>query len=280
MITLNNVELVYEGSVGEKEAALSQVNYEVTEGSRVALLGSSGSGKSSLLNIMSNLVEPTKGILLWRGAPLDTKDQIRDFRHNVSYLFQFSDNQFLESRVFDEVAYTLRSLDCDENEVTRRVTSVLNKVGLPCKLFGERNIFTLSGGERRLVALASCLVLEPRLLLLDEPTQGLDGAATERFWSIVTELEGVATVVASHDQGRVLSWCNEVLLLENHTIRMQGTPEEFRSLLLKGEVVPSAYEHESYFEYKVGQQEGRWSLEPIWANPEATALWFLNSLDS
>jgi cobalt/nickel transport system ATP-binding protein len=211
--------------------ALDHVSLTVNPGETLAILGSNGSGKSSLLKILDGLYYPTSGLIRAFGQAL-TEQALRDddfnfkFRSRVGFVFQDSDAQLFMPSVWEEVAFGPLQLGIAQDEVIRRVDRAL--AALKIEKLRERAPHQLSGGEKKRVALASVLSLSPAVWLLDEPTAGLDPRSVS--WLIDFIRSQKTVVLATHDLEFVAAVANRVVVLdENHQVAATGTPDEILS---------------------------------------------------
>ncbi len=222
-------------------AALSGIDLTVESGQHVAVVGANGSGKSTLLKMLDGLVFPTEGELLAFGAPL-TEDALedasfrRDFRSRVGFVFQDADVQLFCASVLDELAFGPLQLGLPEEEVRRRVHDVAGHLRIEKLL--DRAPYSLSGGEKKRVAIASVIAMEPHVLLLDEPTNALDPRSQVWLLDVLEDWrqEGRTVVMATHDLSAAAESADRLVVLsEDHTLVADGTPDEVlvqRELLL------------------------------------------------
>ncbi len=201
-IRVENLTHIYAPGTPAARQALRGVNLEIGSGERVGIVGPTGSGKSTLVQHIAGLLVPTAGRVLLDGVPAHARTpEARARRRQIGLAFQFPEEQMFELTVFREVAFGPRHLGLDEAEVALRVRWALETVGLDPEAFGERIPLALSGGEMRRVALAGILALRPRVLILDEPTAGLDPRGREdilvrlRAWQ---EETGATLILVSH----------------------------------------------------------------------------------
>lgn len=181
---------------------LHHLNLSLTEG-KIGLIGPNGSGKTTLLHVMVGLIKPDEGEIFFQGEKVEDKQDIRALRKNIGFLFQSSDDQLFSPTVIEDVAFGPLNLGASQEEAMEKAKSTLQKLGL--EGFEERITHRLSGGEKKLVALATILSMDPKLLLLDEPTNNLDPATRSRLIEILQELD-LLQVVISHD----LSFLDEI----------------------------------------------------------------------
>lgn len=208
--------------------ALAGIDLEVRGGESVALLGANGCGKSTLLKLLNGLVFPTSGTLRAYGEPLseerlETDAYRRFFRSRVGFVFQNPDVQLFSPTVFDELAFGPLQLDLPEEETAARVEELLQLLGL--RGVRDRSPHQLSGGEKKKVAIASVLAMNPEVLLLDEPTGGLDPRTQRWLVELIAELSlaGKTIVTATHDLSMVGEIASRAIVLnEEHRIVAQG----------------------------------------------------------
>jgi cobalt/nickel transport system ATP-binding protein len=204
--------------------ALTEVSFRIWRGDRVAILGVNGSGKSTLLRLLDGLMEPTSGEVRFMGTPLTERSLQnpsfqRTFRQRVGFVFQDADAQLFNATVWDEVAFAPRQLGLPEEEVRVRVTDTLNLLGIAH--LAERAPFRLSGGEKRKVAIACVLSMNPEVLLLDEPIAGLDPRMQRWLVNTLNLLHeaGKTLLIATHNLHLLPEITDRVLILcEEHTL--------------------------------------------------------------
>jgi cobalt/nickel transport system ATP-binding protein len=227
-------------------AALSGVSMSIMDGESVAVLGANGCGKSTLLRLLDGLIFPTEGVVSGFGRALTPKELSNgefalQFRRRVGLLFQDSDVQLFSPTVEDEIAFGPLHLGFPQQEVAERVEQALQRMGLaPLR---HRPPYRLSGGEKRKVALASVLVVDPEALLLDEPTTGLDARSQGEVIDLIGKLvdEGKTVITSTHDLSIVSDIASKVYVLgEDHRLLAEGAPDEVllnHELLFKANLV-------------------------------------------
>jgi energy-coupling factor transport system ATP-binding protein len=210
--------------------ALRGISLTIRDGERVALIGPTGSGKSTLVQTFDGLIRPTRGTVLVQGADIFApRASRRQIRRQVALLFQYAEQQLFEESVARDVGFGPRNLGLDPDEVTARVDEALTLVGLDPATFGPRSPFTLSGGEMRRVALAGVLAMRPRVLILDEPTAGLDPQGKADLQRLILELHGrggITLIVISHTMEEVARVAERVVVLAEGRIVMDGPVRE------------------------------------------------------
>lgn len=229
IITIEHLTHVYASGPLIKKA-LHDINVTVTRGSCVAIIGFNGSGKSTLVQHLNGLLRPTEGKVIVDGINVGEKGvDLRALRQHVGMLFQFPESQLFEQTVFADVAFGARRMKLSRHAIRARVTAALDVVGLPHQEYGWRSPFDLSGGQRRRVALAGVLAMSPTVLILDEPSVGLDGAGRIEFYSYLQRIrreQDVTIVMVSHDMAEVATMADWLFVLHQGELVMQGTPRD------------------------------------------------------
>lgn len=218
VLEFNHVSFSYPNST---EPTLRDISFAISKGERVALVGLNGSGKSTLLLHTNGLLFPTEGTVEVEGDVVNKKN-VSKARQTVGIVFQNADNQLFMPTVKDDVAFGPRNMGLSNDEVARRVDDALNTTG--CLHLRDRVPFQLSGGQKRMVAIATVLSMGPQLIVLDEPTANLDYAARKQFLDTASSLPH-AIFMASHDLDALRQLCTRAILLEKGTIAYDGPIE-------------------------------------------------------
>ena len=217
------------GNKGRKSLrALNDVCFSVYEGELLGIAGHTGSGKSTLLQHMNGLKHPSEGRILFRGRDLSDKKVARECRGEIGLVFQYPEHQLFADTVAKDVAFGPRNLGLSEPEVDDRVRRALHRVGLSVDLIGDKSPFDLSGGQKRRVALAGILAMEPKILVLDEPSVGLDPRGHTELVNLVSRLrkEGLTIVMVSHVMGDLARLSDRILVLAHGEVFSIGSPAE------------------------------------------------------
>jgi len=240
LFDLREVSFDYDGV-----PALRSLSLEISPGERIALLGANGSGKSTLLRLLDGLYPPTQGTISFDGSPLTPEKLASDgfafaFRRRVALVFQNPDVQLFNPTVFDEVAFAPLQMQWPKDEVMSRVAAALELMRI--SHLRDRPPYRLSGGEKKRVALASVIVLDPDVLLLDEPTATLDPRSQSELIDLIQQWKGSTKTVisATHQLEIVDDIADRVIVLEAGSVAAQGTPAEIlanQELLLRANLV-------------------------------------------
>ena len=209
--------------------ALDDVSFEVPDGQFLAIIGHTGSGKSTLVQHMNGLLQPTQGRVAVNGLDLADRANRRTVRKYVGLTFQYPEYQLFANTVAEDVAFGPRNLGLDDTEVERRVKSALSHLGLSYDEIGQASPFELSGGQQRRVAIAGVLAMHPSVLVLDEPMAGLDPKGRVEMMNRIHHLHGdlgLSIVMVSHSMEDVAENAESVLVLNKGRVMMHGTPTE------------------------------------------------------
>ena len=208
--------------------ALDDVNLTINDGEFIGIIGHTGSGKSTLISHFNALEKSEPGHVFVNGMDLGDKDtKLTDVRRAVGLVFQYPEYQLFEETVEKDIAFGPQNLKLDEKEIKRRVTEAMLLVGLDDSL-RKASPFNLSGGQKRRVAIAGVLAMNPSILVLDEPAAGLDPAGRRSMLELIRGIHqsGVTVVMVSHSMDDVGEYCDRLYVLDHGSIRYQGTPAE------------------------------------------------------
>jgi energy-coupling factor transport system ATP-binding protein len=230
-ITLDQVSHVYQPGTPYEWRALDGVSLTIPDGEFWGVIGPTGSGKSTLIQHMNGLLKPTSGRVMVDDIDLGQRGvDLKQVRRKVGLVFQYPEQQLFGETIFEDIAFGPRNLGLSTDEVEARVTRAMERVGLDPSFRG-RTPFGLSGGQARRVALAGVLAMEPRVLILDEPTAGLDPRGREEILGLVKTFPGLGmtVVLVSHSMDDVAEQADKVLVMHRAKVHMLGTPAELFS---------------------------------------------------
>lgn len=227
-ITLENVSYIYQNGTPFASSALSDVSLTIKDGSYTALIGHTGSGKSTILQLLNGLLVPTDGkvrVFDTLITPTSVNKEIRQIRKQVGLVFQFAENQIFEETVLKDVAFGPQNFGVSREEAETIAREKLALVGIDESLF-ERSPFELSGGQMRRVAIAGILAMEPRILVLDEPTAGLDPIGRKELMNLFKKLhqDGITIVLVTHLMDDVAEYADQVYVMEKGRLVKSGEP--------------------------------------------------------
>lgn len=227
-IDLKNVSYIYDPDLKDARYALDHVTMTVEKGKFYALIGHTGSGKSTLVQMLNGLLLPTEGEVLYEGRNIREKDfSLKDLRTNVGLVFQYPEHQLFEADVFTDVCFGPKNMGLPEDEIRQRAEKAMVQAGLD-ESYYEKSPFELSGGEKRRAAIAGVLAMEPQYLVLDEPTAGLDPEGRRAILSQIRKLnleEGITIVLVTHSMEDAAEFADEVFVMDHGRLVMQGTPK-------------------------------------------------------
>ena len=227
-IILDNVSYTYQEGTPFASVALSDVSLSIEDGSYTAIIGHTGSGKSTILQLLNGLLVPTKGsvrVFDTLITPTSVNKQIRQIRKQVGLVFQFAENQIFEEIVLKDVAFGPQNFGVSVEEAEAIAREKLALVGIDESLF-ERSPFELSGGQMRRVAIAGILAMEPSILVLDEPTAGLDPIGRKELMTLFKKLhrDGITIVLVTHLMDDVAEFADQVYVMEKGKLVKNGKP--------------------------------------------------------
>lgn len=233
-IKVDNVFYTYMPKSPVATEALKGVSFTIEDHSFVALLGQTGSGKSTLIQNLNALLIPSKGEVVVDDYVVTSKKRknkhIKALRKHVGIVFQFPEYQLFEETVEKDVAFGVKNFGAKNEEALQKAHDALLSVGITEEYF-KRSPFELSGGEKRRVAIAGILAINPDILVLDEPTAGLDPEGTDNIMSLVQKMhdDGKTIILVTHDMDLVMKYCEKAFVLQNGLLAFEGTPHHLFS---------------------------------------------------
>ncbi len=223
MATIKTENLTYTYGIGTpfEKTAINNVNIEIQPGSLVGIIGHTGSGKSTLIQHFNGLLKPTSGKIYIDGEDIwESKKKIGDVRFKVGLVFQYPEYQIFEDTVGKDIAFGPKNMGLDNEQVEKRVTQALENVGLPLSYL-ERSPFELSGGEKRRVAIAGVMAMQPEVLILDEPTAGLDPKGRDMVFSLIKDYHKktqCTVLLVSHSMEDIAKYADKLLVMNNSEV--------------------------------------------------------------
>lgn len=229
-IEVKNLSHIYSPGMPFETVALDNISFAVAQGDFVGLVGHTGSGKSTLIQHLNGLLKPSSGQIIVEGTDITQKDvKLWDIRKKIGLVFQYPEYQLFEETVYKDVSFGPLNLGLSQEEALERAKGAIELVGLSGGEIGGRSPFALSGGQRRRVAIAGVIAMEPSVLILDEPTAGLDPKAHGDILKMVETIRrerGITIILVSHNMEDVARLANKVLVMDGGRLAMQGTPGE------------------------------------------------------
>ena len=220
---------IYSQGTPFEHVALDRIDLTVEAGEYLAIIGRTGSGKSTLIQHLNGLLKPTSGQVLFEGEDIwSSKERTRQVRFQVGLVFQYPEYQLFEETVYKDIAFGPKNMKLDEAEVDRRVRQAARFVGLEDSQL-EKSPFDLSGGQKRRVAIAGVIAMEPKVLILDEPTAGLDPAGAAQILENIRTYhreQGAAIVLVSHSMDEVAREAERLVVFHDAAVPFSGTPAE------------------------------------------------------
>ena len=229
LLEIKNLSHVYSEGTPFEHAAIRGVNLSVERGEFIGLIGHTGSGKSTLIQHLNGLLKPTSGQVLFQGEDIwkDAKFT-RQIRYHVGLVFQYPEYQLFEESVYRDIAFGPKNMGLSEDEIRARVLRAAGFVGIPEAQL-EKSPFDLSGGQKRRAAIAGVIAMEPDVLILDEPTAGLDPAGRESILKNIRDYQAAqhaAVVMVSHSMEEIASNVSRLIVMNDGALAMTGTPRE------------------------------------------------------
>lgn len=231
-IILDHINYIYSRGTSDEIKALDDVSFEIKTGDFVGLIGHTGSGKSTLVQHLDGLIRASSGHIYFNGEDIYDRDfNMKALRGKVGLVFQYPEHQLFEENVFKDVCFGPKNLGKSQKETELAAYKALKLVRLPDELFYV-SPFDLSGGQKRRVAIAGVIAMEPEVLILDEPTAGLDPEGRDEILDLVRELhdkQGITVVLVSHSMEDVANYADHIIVMDKGRVYMDGTPKEIFS---------------------------------------------------
>lgn len=228
LIETKDLSYIYEKGTVYERTALSNVNITINKGEFVALIGHTGSGKSTLIQTLNGLVKPTSGVVYYNGKNIHDKgNSLKKLRSKVGLVFQYPEYQLFAETVIEDVKFGPKNIGMSPEEINDAANEALKMTGVSDNLY-EASPLELSGGEKRRVAIAGVLAMKPEVLILDEPTAGLDPAGRDEILGLISELHknGLTIILVSHSMSDVAEYADKIYVMDDGCLFAKGTPSE------------------------------------------------------
>ena len=241
-IEVKNLTYIYDPGTPNEKIALQDVSLTIHKGEFIGIIGHTGSGKSTLIQHLNGLVKPTRGQVLCDGEDIFEEPNVKSkkqarvlkgakmkrIRQKVGLVFQYPEHQLFEMTVAKDIAFGPTNMGLSQEEIDKRVDEAMKMVGLKEK-YKEKSPFELSGGQKRRVAIAGVLAMQPEYLILDEPTAGLDPKGRDAILSQIQKLQkeqGISVILVSHSMEDVAKYVDRIIAMGKGRVQFDGTPEE------------------------------------------------------
>lgn len=232
IVELKNLTYIYSKKTPFEKRALDDINLSVEEGTFLGIIGETGSGKSTLIQHLNGLIkvqDKKVSSVVVNGLSATNKKTLKQLRFEVGIVFQYPEYQLFEDTVKKDVAYGPKNMKLPPEEIDARVRRALEVVGLKYEEFAERSPFELSGGEKRRVAIAGVIAMQPKVLVLDEPVAGLDPVGRAEILALIKQLQqdvSPTIIMVSHNMDDIAVLADRIIAMHNGRIELDGTPEE------------------------------------------------------
>lgn len=228
-IIVDKVSYCYSEDSAYKVQALKNVSLEISDGEFIGIIGHTGSGKSTLIQHLNGLLKATSGHIYYNGQDIYDEDyNLKDLRNHVGMVFQYPEHQLFETTNFEDVCFGPKNQGLDKKEVELRAFEALRNVHFPEELFYQPP-FDLSGGQKRRVAIAGVLAMHPDVLILDEPTAGLDPAGRDEILELLARMRrdlGITIILVSHSMEDVAKYVDRLFVMNDGELMLEGAPKE------------------------------------------------------
>lgn len=228
-IILDKINYIYSEKTAYERQALKQISLKIEDGEFIGIIGHTGSGKSTLIQHLNGLLRPTSGSIYYNGQDIYDEDyNKKELRSKVGLVFQYPEHQLFETTIFADVCFGPRNQGLSKKEAELRAFSALRSVGLP-EEYWYQSPFELSGGQKRRVAIAGVLAMKPEVLVLDEPTAGLDPKGRDEILEQIAQMHqklNMTIILVSHSMEDVAKYVNRIIVMNQGSIMLEGTPKE------------------------------------------------------
>lgn len=227
-VIVKNLTHIYDEGMPFASKALDDISFEIKDNDFVGLIGHTGSGKSTLIQHLNGLLKPSSGQIIVNGFNITDKDlNLTEIRKRVGIVFQYPEYQLFEETVEKDIAFGPGNLGLDEAEISKRVKNSMEAVGLDYETYKDKSPFDLSGGQKRRVAIAGVIAMNPEVLILDEPTAGLDPGGRDEIFNLIKKLHrdnNITIILSSHSMDDMAKLAQTIIVMNHGKIEFMGTP--------------------------------------------------------
>lgn len=229
-VIVKNLTHIYDEGMPFASKALDDISFEIKDNDFVGLIGHTGSGKSTLIQHLNGLLKPSSGQIIVNGFNITDKDlNLTEIRKRVGIVFQYPEYQLFEETVEKDIAFGPGNLGLDEAEISKRVKNSMEAVGLDYETYKDKSPFDLSGGQKRRVAIAGVIAMNPEVLILDEPTAGLDPGGRDEIFNLIKKLHrdnNITIILSSHSMDDMAKLAQTIIVMNHGKIEFMGSPRE------------------------------------------------------
>lgn len=229
-IKVRNLTYIYDEGMPFENRAIDDISFDVENNDFVGLIGHTGSGKSTLIQHLNGLLKPSSGSIYINDFEITQKDiNLTEIRKRVGVVFQYPEYQLFEETIEKDIAFGPENMGLDQEEITRRVKASMEAVGLDYEKYREKSPFELSGGQKRRVAIAGVIAMDPEVLILDEPTAGLDPGGREEIFELIKKLHrerNITVILSSHSMDDMAKLVKTLIVMNKGKIEFMGNPRD------------------------------------------------------
>ena len=229
-VIVKNLTYIYDEGMPFASKAIDDISFEIKDNDFVGLIGHTGSGKSTLIQHLNGLLKPSSGQIIVNGFNITDKDlNLTEIRKRVGIVFQYPEYQLFEETVEKDIAFGPGNLGLDEEEISKRVRKSMEAVGLDYETYKDKSPFDLSGGQKRRVAIAGVIAMNPEVLILDEPTAGLDPGGRDEIFNLIKKLHhdnNITIILSSHSMDDMAKLAQTIIVMNHGKIEFMGSPRE------------------------------------------------------
>ena len=229
-IKVRNLTYIYDEGMPFENRAIDDISFDIEDNDFVGLIGHTGSGKSTLIQHLNGLLKPSSGSIYINDFEITQKDiNLTEIRKRVGVVFQYPEYQLFEETIEKDIAFGPGNMGLDQDEITRRVKASMEAVGLDYEKYREKSPFELSGGQKRRVAIAGVIAMDPEVLILDEPTAGLDPGGREEIFELIKKLHrerNITVILSSHSMDDMAKLAKTLIVMNKGKIEFMGNPRE------------------------------------------------------